>query len=73
KLEKLLENLELQRERLISSINPVEGAEVEVKEWVYPGVEISFGVGVRRYRVERRSLPGARFYLFEDQVRLATL
>ena len=48
KLEKLLENLELQRERLISSINTVEGAEVEVKEWVYPGIEISFGVVVRR-------------------------
>ncbi|MBI40262.1 MAG: hypothetical protein CMF59_11730 [Leptospiraceae bacterium] len=73
KLEKLLENLELQRERLIASINPVEGAEVEVREQVFPGVEISFGVGVRKYRVERRSLPGARFSLFEDQVRLASI
>ncbi len=73
KLEKLLENLELQRERLIASINPVEGAEVEVREQVFPGVEISFGVGVRKYRVERRSLPGARFSLYEDQVRLASI
>ena len=73
KLEKHLENLELQRERLIASINPVEGAEIEVREQVFPGVEISFGVGVRKYRVERRSLPGARFSLYEDQVRLASL
>ncbi|MBU43131.1 MAG: hypothetical protein CMN76_07940 [Spirochaetaceae bacterium] len=73
KLEKHLENLELQRERLIASINPVEGAEVEVREQVYPGVEISFGVGVRKYRVERRSLPGARFTLYEDQVRLSSV
>ncbi|MCB1169486.1 MAG: DUF342 domain-containing protein, partial [Leptospiraceae bacterium] len=73
KLEKLLENLELQRERLIGSINPVEGAEVLAREMVFPGVEISFGVGVRKYRVERRSLPGARFNLYEDQVRLSSV
>lgn len=72
--EKVLETLrdmDKQRERIYSSIEPDPEALVEALEIVHPGVEVSLGATVRRYRVQRRAISGyCRFVLDEDVVAL---
>lgn len=64
KLRELVENLGAQRETLQAMISPDRDAQILYSDTVYPNLEVSFGYGVHRYRVERRAvaLPG-RFAL----------
>ncbi|MBE7437914.1 MAG: DUF342 domain-containing protein [Spirochaetales bacterium] len=48
------ENLQKQRERIYATLEPDAGAEIIVLEAIYPGVEITFGAGIRRYVQERK-------------------
>lgn len=71
KFEKFLNSLESQRDSVLSTIKPDPKAVIEVLESVYPGVEISFGIGIQKYRVERKPifLP-SRFQVSEGQILL---
>ncbi len=67
----LLTGLDHQRERIYSSIKPDPAAQVVAVEAFFPGAEISFGAGVKRYRLENRAHYGyTRFVLVGDQIQL---
>lgn len=69
KLKGILENLESQRERIYSTVKPDPEAMVEAMEILYPGVEISFGAGVRRYALKRQPIHRySRFIMDGDAV-----
>ena len=65
KLRSHLENLELQREKIYGMIEADPDASVVATEFVYPGVEISFGAGVRKYRVEGRPVEKYSRFILE--------
>jgi len=65
----VLQNLEDQRKYLYTTIEPSPQATVEAAEAVYPGVEVYFGAGVKRYRVEGRAhFVATRFLLEEGRI-----
>jgi hypothetical protein len=67
----LLANLDHQRERLYHSIKPDRTAQVVAVEAVFPGTEVSFGSGVKRYKVENRAHYGfSRFVLAGDSIQM---
>ena len=67
----LLGNLDHQRERLYHSIKPDRTAQVVAVEAVFPGTEVSFGSGVKRYKVENRAHYGfSRFVLAGDSIQM---
>ncbi len=59
-------NLEEQRKRLLATISPAPGAEVVAEEEIYPGVEVDFGAGIRRYRLEGAPVAGGGKFLLVD-------
>ncbi len=64
-----LSNLEGQREAIYDRIKPNPDAAVEVETCIHPGVEIHFGTGVKRYRIETRPiLAYSRFVLEEGRI-----
>lgn len=62
----IIANLEDQRRLLSANTTPNPAAGVEARDIVYPGVEVHFGAGVRRYRIE--GLPVNRYtrFVLED-------
>lgn len=64
KFLEIIANLDRQRETIQAAISPDRQAEILYRDTVYPNVEVSFGYGIRKYRIDRRpvSLPG-RFAL----------
>lgn len=62
----VLQNLEEQRKYLYTTIEPSPEAVVEAAEALYPGVEVYFGAGVKRYRVEGRAHFGPSRFTLED-------
>jgi len=64
KYQEILNNLYQQRETLQLAILPNREAQILYHDTVFANVEVSFGYGIRKYRIERRavSLPG-RFAL----------
>lgn len=69
KLTQHLSNLESQREKVYSMIQPDPDATVIARDGVYQGVEISFGAGVRKYRIEGRPIDRySRFILEKDSI-----
>ena len=69
KYQKLLIALDEQRETIYANIKPGKEACVESQEGMYPGVEISFGAGVQRYKIDQRPLHSyCRFILEENRI-----
>lgn len=65
----MLANLDTQRQAVYDRIRPNPDAAVEAEGCVHPGVEIHFGTGVKRYRVENRPvLAFSRFVLEEARI-----
>lgn len=64
KFLEIIANLDRQRETIQAAITPDRQAEILYRDTVYPNVEVSFGYGIRKYRIDRRpvALPG-RFAL----------
>ncbi|MBW7857534.1 MAG: DUF342 domain-containing protein, partial [Leptonema sp. (in: Bacteria)] len=64
KFSTISKNLTKQRETMQATIAPNREAEIRYKDTVFPNVEVSFGLGIRHYRIDRRpvSIPG-RFAL----------
>lgn len=64
KFATVLQNLKKQRETMQATISPNREAEILYRDTVFPNVEVSFGLGIRHYRIDRRpvSIPG-RFAL----------
>jgi uncharacterized protein (DUF342 family) len=64
KFLEIISNLDRQRETIQAAITPDRQCAVIYRDTVFPNVEISFGYGIRKYRIDRRpvALPG-RFSL----------
>ncbi len=62
----IIANLEDQRRLLSANTTPNPAAGVEARDIVYPGVEVHFGAGVRRFRVEGRPVNRYSRFVLED-------
>lgn len=66
-----IKNIDDQRQALYNTIKPDPDARVIAGEIVYPGVEVHFGAGVRRYLVEGRAIVSrSRFELDDGHIYL---
>ncbi|MDH5656465.1 MAG: FapA family protein [Spirochaetia bacterium] len=66
KYEAMVKNISDQMTKIGSSVKPAESSFVEVLESIYPGVEVSFGAGIKNYRVENRPVHQYSRFLIED-------
>ncbi len=67
----LVNGLESQRSLLYSAMEPDAAASVEAQEALFPGVEVHFGAGVKRFRVEGRPVTVySRFVLQDGRIHL---
>ena len=62
----LVAGLEKQRRLLYETLEPEPEASVEASEVLFPGVEVYFGTGPRRYRVEGRAILAYSRFVLED-------
>ncbi len=67
----LVSGLAQQRSLLYNAMEPDAAASVEAQETLFPGVEVHFGAGVKRFRVECRPVTiYSRFVLEDSQLQL---
>lgn len=67
----LVSGLARQRSLLYNAMEPDAAASVEAQEMLFPGVEVHFGAGVKRFRVEGRPVTiYSRFVLEDGQIQL---
>lgn len=67
----LVSGLESQRSLLYAAMEPDPAASVEAREMLFPGVEVHFGAGVKRFRVEGRPVTVySRFILQDGRIHL---
>ncbi|MCR9144236.1 MAG: FapA family protein [bacterium] len=71
RFRELVDGLESQRHLLYDAMEPDEAASVEAQETLFPGVEVHFGTGVKRFRVEGRPVTMySRFVLQDGRIHL---
>ncbi|MEQ9364726.1 MAG: FapA family protein, partial [Leptospirales bacterium] len=66
RFRELVGGLETQRNLLYAAMEPDQAASVEAKEMLFPGVEVHFGAGVKRFRVEGRAVTVYSRFVLED-------
>ncbi|MCB1309962.1 MAG: DUF342 domain-containing protein [Leptospiraceae bacterium] len=62
----IIQSLDQQRIMLYNNIQPADDAQVIANDALYPGVEVHFGSGVKRYRVEGRPIFAYSRFVLED-------
>ncbi|MBX7058167.1 MAG: FapA family protein [Leptospirales bacterium] len=69
KYQSAVRNLEDQRKKLYAATTPAPEAEVSAEQAIFPGVEVDFGAGIRRYRLEGGGISGGgRFLLMDGRI-----